>query len=144
MAEPLNTYAIKISSCINEICPAAKNALQHIERRYGLSDENALFQIKVVINELLVNAVVHGNKLQPDKLVKMTISSQDNRYLGITVEDEGNGFNYDWLMENCGNDCCCEIEEAMENGRGMLIVKHLSERILFNEKGNRVTCLFLM
>ncbi len=144
MIEPLNAYAIKISSSINEICLAAKDAIQHITREFGISDECALFQIKVVINELLINAVLHGNNCQPKKSVKMRILRTDNGFLDITVEDEGNGFNYDYLLERCVDACDCDVEEAMETGRGMLIVKNLSEQIIFNNKGNKVTAIIKM
>ena len=144
MIEPLNAYAIKIPSSISEICPAAKDAMQHITREYGISDECALFQIKVVINELLINAVLHGNNCKPEKSVMMRILRTDNGFLDITVEDEGNGFNYDCLLERCIDACDCDVEEAMETGRGMLIVRELSEKIIFNDKGNKITAIIKM
>ncbi|MDD4494186.1 MAG: ATP-binding protein [Eubacteriales bacterium] len=117
--------------------------MEFVKCEYGLNDDCMLFKIKVIINELLINAIVHGNKCQLDKSVGLTLFQTDNKYLGIMVEDEGGGFNHQCLTENCNIECSC-LDEAKETGRGMLIVKHLSEKLSYNEKGNKVTALVLI
>lgn len=143
MIIPTNAYATKIQSCISEVCNTVAGAMNFVKQEYGLIDDCMLFKIKVIINELLVNAIVHGNKCQLDRTVGLTLFRADNKYLGIMVEDEGCGFNHEYLTENCEIECSC-LDEAKETGRGMLIVKHLSEKLSYNEKGNRVTALVLM
>ena len=51
-------------------------------------------KVLVAFVEAVNNSIVHGNKSDPDKKVKVKVRSADNK-LYITVEDEGPGFNYD-------------------------------------------------
>ena len=44
-------------------------------------------------------------------------------------------------VERCIDACDCDVEEAMETGRGMLIVRELSRRLYLNDKGNKITAI---
>ncbi|MEM9568863.1 MAG: ATP-binding protein, partial [Cyanobacteria bacterium P01_E01_bin.34] len=49
-------------------------------------------EIRLGLQEALVNAVAHGNQLDPTKRVTVTVSSQAPLYKWI-VSDEGGGFD---------------------------------------------------
>lgn len=50
-------------------------------------DEDVIFEIKVILNELIVNAVLHGNKCNDCKRAYVTFKIIDN-YLYVRVMDE--------------------------------------------------------
>lgn len=102
--------------------------------------ENTLFEIKVILNELLTNAVKHGSKSDCSRYVKVSARIMDNCLFLLEVEDDGEGCDYKSTLHEAQNQCCCEnIFDIKETGRGLLLVKNLCDSIQFNMKGNRVT-----
>lgn len=53
--------------------------------------ERTIFGIKLALEEALVNAIKHGNQLDPSKEVRLSFSA-DDRELLVEIEDEGPGF----------------------------------------------------
>ncbi|MDQ2087709.1 ATP-binding protein [Herbivorax sp. ANBcel31] len=103
------------------------------------TQKDILFEVKVIINELIQNAINHGNKNNVDKVVKLKVKIADE-YICIIVEDQGEGYNFKQLMgivEDNQLDVC-DICDLKESGRGIYLVKNLSERMAFNSKGNKV------
>ncbi len=99
---------------------------------FGYSDD-AIRKMKISLTELIVNAILHGNKKDFSKKVIMGHIVDKFKAL-ISIMDEGAGFNPDiipdpTLPENLIKDC----------GRGLFIVRHYVDSMLFNDKGNRVT-----
>jgi serine/threonine-protein kinase RsbW len=88
--------------------------------------------IKVILRELLMNAVIHGNRFNEELLVECTIEHLGEKDFKISVEDEGDGFDKGRLA-NDDQDF-----HYLKKGRGYLLIKRLSDRIRFNGKGNRV------
>jgi len=105
-------------------------------------NENVVFDIRVVLNELIVNAVTHGNKEDKDKCVKIKIGVTEDDHAIFVIEDEGEGFDFKSFIEKD-----FEIEDTVdfmqlkERGRGVLIVKKLCDKLKFNEKGNKAVVL---
>lgn len=101
--------------------------------------EDLLFELRVVLNELIVNAVIHGNKKDASKQVKISYGITRTRSLFFAVEDDGEGYDYrchlDKGDEGARKIACENLEHC---GRGMLLVKGLCEKVEFNKKGNRV------
>ena len=89
--------------------------------------------LMIVLREVLLNAVIHGNNNIPERTVKCRIDKLEKNRFKIEVEDEGNGFDYRYLD--------MEIPEDPRHirKRGYVIISALSDRIEFNSKGNRVT-----
>ncbi len=88
------------------------------------------------LSEVVINAIVHGNKLDPDKRVIVNADIESRRIVW-TVTDEGEGFDYNNLADPTA-------PENLENltGRGVFIVKHLADQCIFNTKGNEVELHF--
>ena len=57
----------------------------------GVTEPSAL---DLVLQELLVNAIKHGNHNEVSKVVKCRIASVEGRAFEMEVEDEGGGFDY--------------------------------------------------
>lgn len=88
--------------------------------------------IPLVIDELLRNAIKHGNKNDKSKSIKVE-GYLDNSRFKLAVEDEGSGFDYHKYLEKN-----VDIDEFAGSGRGLLMVINYAEEINFNKKGNRI------
>jgi len=86
----------------------------------------------VALDEAFVNAVKHGNKNDPTKLLKITaeLSPQEASF---TVEDEGEGF----AVHEIPNPCDPE-NLFRASGRGVLLIYNIMDEVEYNAQGNRV------
>ena len=96
-----------------------------IERDLPIND----FDIRLTIREALLNAVLHGSNEKSEQEVELEMSIQQN-HLRCMVQDTGPGF--DWHNHSS------EIEETGINGRGIALLRLLSDELSWNETGNRV------
>lgn len=129
-------FEFTLPSCINSIGTAVENIMQFCQKCCDKIDENALFDLKVVSNELISNAVKHGNCEDDSKLVKISVSIDTDKLARIIVEDEGEGYEYRY--HKCRSAEHQPAEYLKESGRGMVIVDNLCENVNVNFKGNKV------
>ena len=99
----------------------------------GIEDEAVLSNISICIDELLNNALMHGNDLDETKKILVKIIF-DHAKVTLHIEDEGEGFDYKNLISDFS-----ENAETLPTKRGLFIVNYLMDELSFNEKGNRVT-----
>jgi len=133
-------YYVKFASDIGNIGSVINEILCRLSCLNGV-DDAFVFETKVILNELIVNAVKHGNNCSSNKSVKVSVSVINDQYLLFAIQDEGEGcpHNYaesDGRPDNINN--CCSL---LESGRGIVVVKCLCEKLKFNKKGNRVLVL---
>ena len=100
------------------------------KHRFGDAD---LFAIKLALEEALVNAVKHGNKLDPAKTVKVQYHVNAQR-ADVAIEDQGPGFNPAELPDPTADE---NLE--MCSGRGILLMRAYMSSVVFNPTGNKVT-----
>jgi len=105
--------------------------MEALERR-GCSEE-VLFAVRLALEEAVVNAIRHGNKLDPQKKILVSYLVEDAR-VTISVEDEGPGFDLDSVP-----DPTAEENLEADHGRGILLMRVYMDEVVYNEKGNRVT-----
>ncbi len=94
--------------------------------------ENA-WQVSVVLRELLSNAIVHGNHNDPARSVQCEIKHVGSEGFRITVEDEGEGFDYASLDTSLPDDF------RAIGPRGYILIRNLCSSVEFNKRGNRVS-----
>jgi len=91
-----------------------------------------IFAIHLAAEEAIVNAIVHGNKLDAAKRVHVCchVSPEVAR---IEVTDEGPGFDPAAVPD-------CRDDERLEapGGRGVMLMRTFMTRIEYNDRGNRV------
>src|ERR687884_949317 len=89
----------------------------------------------VALDEAFVNAVKHGNRNDPTKLVRITaeLSSKEARF---TIEDEGEGFNVKEIP-----DPRDPANLFKTSGRGVLLIYNIMDEVEYNERGNRLTMI---
>jgi len=112
-----------------------ENAIDEMTSAIGINQDN-YGKILVATLEAVNNAIKHGNKDNPQKLVDVEIE-YDKDEIRITVTDEGIGFNPAGIPDPTLPE---NIEEL--SGRGVFLMTKLSDSIKFNEKGNSVTMSF--
>lgn len=138
----LKLLDFEIPSDIKNVCSVVRKVIQYLGNTCGIMDECALFELKVVLNELVSNAIRHGNKGDCSKIVKISAGVTENGYIFLQIEDEGEGYDYHYLHEmNPNAHNTIDICDMLESGRGILIVKNLCDKIKFNQKGNKVIIL---
>ncbi len=93
-------------------------------------------KILVATLEAVNNAITHGNKTNPEKMVDVEIKYERNKIF-ITVTDEGPGFDPESVPDPTKPE---NIEEL--SGRGVFLMSKLADKIDFNKKGNSVTMTF--
>jgi anti-sigma regulatory factor (Ser/Thr protein kinase) len=114
-----------------EKVPLVLERVDRFCRRQGMWDSDALL---LVIRELLINAIVHGNESNPSRIALVRVAKSGGFY-EVQVDDEGNGFDYDSLELG--------LPEYPQNlaGRGLVLVHALSERLIFERGGRRVRAI---
>ncbi len=112
-----------------------ENAIDEATAVIGISQDN-YGKIMVSAMEAVNNAILHGNHLDPQKIVDIEISYNCDQ-LNITVTDEGPGFR----PEKVPDPTTPENIEAL-NGRGIYLMSHLADKIEYSERGNSVTMTF--
>ena len=110
-----------------------ENQIVEFLDRCGCTDDEELFSIKLALEESLVNAIRHGNKLDTSKKVIVSYGFEGDN-LKIEVEDEGSGFDYDHLPDPTDPQ---NIERP--HGRGVMLMRHYMDTVHFNGIGNAVT-----
>ena len=86
----------------------------------------------IALDEAFVNAVKHGNKNDPSKLLKIT-AELSAKEASFTVEDEGEGFDIREIP-----DPCDPANLFRTSGRGVLLIYNIMDEVEYNAQGNRV------
>ena len=119
-------YSEIIESDAYQVCKEVRTILDRLQMT-SCVDTDQCFDIKVILNELLQNAIKHGNECNTGKKIRVDVWLQDNsKVLGITVKDQGRGFNATETMDMKFNQVpVCDPMGMDESGRGLFIVQNL-------------------
>ena len=115
-------------STVEKIVEDVKNKFHVNEDAYG--------NMLVALTEAVSNAIYHGNQLNPKKKINLSYQLTDGS-LSFTVTDEGSGFDFYNLPDPTAPE---NLEK--ECGRGIFLMKHLSDQVIFSENGRVVELFF--
>jgi len=106
-------------------------AIGFLRESFPLLHEDQAADLRLIFNELLMNAVVHGNRSDVNKKVSIEIEIDGGR-IHSRVTDEGPGFDYrktvtEWNADDNLFD---------DHGRGVRLAYHMTDMFKFSEKGN--------
>ncbi len=132
-----NTCEMEIPSYPHLLPSATLYIVRECQWR-GMEDEAILSNISISVDELLNNALLHGNDLNESKKILVQLVFTQGTF-SLSVEDEGEGFDYKNLVSEFS-----ENAQALPTKRGLFIVNYLMDELTFNEKGNRVTMVKYM
>lgn len=140
--QDIKIYSNDIATDAYIVCNEVRNILDMLKVRYSLNNEQC-FDIKVILFELMQNSIKHGNVCDISKKIRVEIwLKEDSRVLGITIKDQGCGFEpvktkHFSLDVTLG----CNPVNMDESGRGLLIVNELCDCMEFNTRGNAITVM---
>lgn len=112
-----------------------ENLVEELVQEFKISEE-FYGNILIALTEAVNNAIVHGNKLNPELQVKVVCKAEDKKLI-FTIEDEGPGFDYDNLPDPTAPE---NIEKP--NGRGVFLMRNLADDCEFHEDGKIVQLEF--
>ncbi len=92
---------------------------------------NSIYLIKLGLHEALVNAVKHGNNLDPKKNVRVRRIITPN-WCVWQIQDEGNGLEIKYRNYNLPK------KTSSVCGRGLYIINECFDDIRWSNKGNRL------
>jgi serine/threonine-protein kinase RsbW len=89
--------------------------------------------IELALQEALANAIIHGAKEDPTKVVECLVACDDQRGVLIIVRDPGEGFDPQAIP-------ACTIGENLysNHGRGIFLINQLMDEVRFNKNGTEI------
>ena len=108
-----------VESDLDSVKTFLKTVLEKLN--FYIDDEDSFFDIKLILNELVVNGVIHGNKENSEKKVFLDVTLDDKGII-INVRDEGKGIDYDVSSY--------KVEDMKCSGRGLVLVEALSDNLI--------------
>lgn len=89
--------------------------------------------IELSLQEALANAVVHGAKEDPSKVVECLVACDEERGIIIVVRDPGEGFDPSAIPS------CTVGENVFSNhGRGIFLINQLMDEVKFHKNGTEI------
>ncbi len=125
---------VKIPS-IKENVSVVESFIENVGEKIRI--EEAIYgNVLVSVTEAVNNAIVHGNKEDKNKKVRLGLK-QNKKSVRFIVEDEGMGFDHNTLPDPTNPK---NVEKV--KGRGIFLIKSLSDKTTFKQGGRVVEMLF--
>ena len=129
------TYQLIISSNVENIDKVEQFTEKISKLLHFTEDERD--RIAIAVTEAVNNAIIHGNKMDPQKSVSIDITAVRGG-IQIVVKDEGEGFDLDAVPNPLAPENLLK-----ESGRGIFILKSLMDEVQydFSRGGTQVTMI---
>ncbi len=88
--------------------------------------------VRLALEEVLMNAIKHGNKKDPAKVVRIKYEVAKDK-VWVEVEDQGDGFRPQDVPDPT-------LPENLERpgGRGVFLIQRFMSQVEYNPRGNQV------
>ena len=130
----MNSISIQVPS-LTENIRMIESFIDNAKDRFHL-DDDIYGNIMIAVTEAVNNAIKHGNSNDKAKNVHLSLSL-DESMIKFVVKDEGTGFDYANLPDPTAPE---NIEKP--GGRGIFLMKHLSDEVEFKDAGREVILSF--
>lgn len=131
--------ADEFDQLFDEIIPSDTLRGQEVQERiiglmhqFGFSDRD-IFSMRLALEEGIINAIKHGNRMDLGKSVRITWGISDAR-VRVVIVDEGVGFNPEDIPDPTADE---NLERP--SGRGIMLMKAFLDLMHYNERGNELT-----
>lgn len=125
---------LQITSDVQNLRQVEK-LIDELQFELDLSDES-YGNVLVATMEATNNAIVHGNKSDPNKIVNLHIEKENDELL-VKLSDQGEGFDPKSIPDPTAPE---NIEKI--NGRGIFLMERLSDEINYSDQGRIVELKF--
>lgn len=109
--------------------------IDNAKEKYRLNDD-IYGNIMIAVTEAVNNAIKHGNKDNSSKNVFISLSLEEGM-IKFKIQDEGVGFDFHQLP-----DPTLPENLSRPGGRGIFLMKHLSDEVDFKDNGKVVELSF--
>lgn len=130
----MESITIQIPSLVENL-RIIESFIDNAKEVYDL-DDDIYGNILIAVTESVNNAIIHGNRENPAKCVSLSMQLAESS-VRFTVEDQGDGFDYTSLPDPTSPEM---LEKT--GGRGIFLMKHLSDEVHFNDDGKSVELVF--
>lgn len=115
----MDIISTRINTDLESIKNFNKEVIDLSKKRYA--DEDLIFKLRLILDELIINSYKHGNKKVFDRKIDCLVLL-DKSYLFVKIKDEG-----------CGIACDKQRNPYGESGRGIMLVDALSDKLIVYE-----------
>jgi len=130
----MNSIKVHFPS-LDENIRIVESFIDNAKEKFNL-DDDIYGNIMVAVTESVNNAIRHGNKMDKGKNVHLSLSLNDN-LIRFIIKDEGIGFDFHNLPDPTSPE---NIDKP--SGRGIFLMRHLSDEVTFKNKGSEVELCF--
>jgi serine/threonine-protein kinase RsbW len=116
---------------IKAISPLVDRLMRLIEGSHCVCGEEP--SVELALAEALNNAVVHGNRMDPEKLVQVVCRCELGKGISVVVKDQGQGFD-----PNAVPDPTAAENIGADHGRGIWLMKSVMDEVSFERGGTEV------
>ena len=95
-----------------------------------IENKSKIDTLSVIIQEAVVNAIIHGNK--EDKSKNVTLSYTLSKNLHLEIQDEGEGISF--KNKEKSSDLIKPEDLLKESGRGIILMKHFCKEVIFKKR----------
>jgi len=147
-------YVREMRASFEDLKDTVREILAYYGEAVGALSEPSFTELKVVLNELLVNAVKHGSNEDDRKHIEVICGVAGGDCALVVVSDEGGGpfamFREKRQRDSDGEagggsaggeggeEPAGQVSGIPESGRGIFIVRNLCDDFMVNARGNRV------
>ncbi|HTW32422.1 MAG TPA: ATP-binding protein [Candidatus Sulfotelmatobacter sp.] len=114
--------------------PVVAQVMESVREMKGVDGKEDA--IELALQEALANAVVHGAKEDPSKVVECLVAYEEERGVLIIVRDPGPGFDPQAIPS-------CTLGENLysNHGRGIFLINQLMDEVKFHKNGTEIHML---
>lgn len=132
----MKSIKISIPSLVENI-RIIESFIDNAREKFKINDD-IYGNIMISVTECVSNAIIHGNKQDKKKVVKIELRFLEDQ-LRFIIEDQGEGFDFQSLKDPTAPD-----HLKKPGGRGVFIMKHLSDEVQFEDDGRTAILTFYM
>ena len=130
----MDSISISIPSLSDNI-RMIESFIDNAKEQFSLNDD-IYGNIMIAVTESVNNAIRHGNKSDSRKNVSLSLKLNDGSII-FWVKDEGEGFDPSNLPDPTAPE---NLDKP--GGRGIFLMKHLSDEVNFHDNGCSVELIF--
>ena len=115
----------------NAVDPVVALVMEYVRQMKSVDGKEDAIELSLM--EALANAVVHGAKEDPTKVVECLVAVDEERGVLIIVRDPGNGFD-----PNAIPTCTMGENLYSNHGRGIFLINQLMDEVKFSKNGTEI------
>jgi serine/threonine-protein kinase RsbW len=123
--------SIQMSADHNAVDSVVQSIMEVVAEMECAGDKETA--IELALTEALANAVVHGAKADPSKIIECDVACDENHRMLIVVRDPGEGFD----PSNIPNPVMGENLYS-NHGRGIYLINQLMDEVKYLKNGTEI------